>query len=184
MIDRVFYKSVSLLNYSNSEEEIMKKGILVLTTILALSSVAYADSNDKNYEVRGYHNGRMMGPGYGGYMMGGYMMGSGYGGHMMGPGYDDYMMGSGYHRGMYGDDRYMPQRRLTPEEEKTYFEMREKSFEIHKKYSIEIRRKQLELESELMKEKPNWEKIEKLNGEIAILESKVKTEMMKVNYDK
>ncbi|WP_320047972.1 hypothetical protein [uncultured Ilyobacter sp.] len=164
----------------------MKKWLLILTAILALSSVAYADSNDKNYEERGYYNGHMMGPGYGRRMMGpgygGYMMGPGYGQGMMGPGYGGYMMGPGYHRGTYEDDIYMPQRRLTPEEEKAYMKIREENLKIYSQYGRSIGRKQLEIETELLNDSPDWKKIQKLNDEIAALESKLKTELMKKNY--
>ncbi|WP_319370678.1 hypothetical protein [uncultured Ilyobacter sp.] len=157
----------------------MKKWLLILTTILALSSVAYADRNDKNYEERGYYNGQVMGPGYGRSMM---MMGSGYGRGMMGPGYGGYMMGPGYHRGMYEDERYMPQRRFTPEEEKAYLKIREENLKLYNQYGRSINRKQLEIETELLNDRPDWKKIQKLNDEIAALESKLKTELMKKNY--
>jgi hypothetical protein len=172
--------------FKKIKEDVMKKGLLILTAILALSSVVYADNNDKNYEERGYYNGHMMGPGYGGYMMGpGYgrdMMGPGYGRDMMGPGYGRGMMGPGYNRGMYENERYMPQRRLTPEEEKTYLKMREENLKIYNQYGRSIDRKQLELERELLNDSPDWKKVQKLNDEIAALESKLKTELMKKNY--
>ena len=151
----------------------MKKALLILTAMLALSSVVYADSNDGN---NGYYDGHMMGRGYyQGRMMGsGYMMRSGYGGRMM----------DGYHRGMYDNNRYMQQRTFTQEEEKAYIKMMENNLKIQKKYEIKIRKNQLDLESELLKENPDWEKVQKINEELGSLEAKFRTEMMKSNYRK
>ncbi len=70
----------------------------------------------------------------------------------------------------------------TPEDERAYLEARERSVEIYNKYGVQIEQKQLEVERELLEEKPNWNKVEKLNEEIARLEAKARTEMMKSSY--
>jgi len=68
------------------------------------------------------------------------------------------------------------------EDERAYLEAREKSTEIYNKYGVEINQKQLEVERELLEEKPNWKKVSKLNEEIAVLQAKAKTEMMRSGY--
>jgi hypothetical protein len=70
----------------------------------------------------------------------------------------------------------------TPEDEKAYLEARERSVEIYNKYGVQIEQKRLEVERELLEEKPSWNKVGKLNEEIARLEAKARTEMMKSNY--
>ncbi len=47
-----------------------------------------------------------------------------------------------------------------------------------------IEKKRLEVRRELLTENPNWEKIEKLNIEIATEEAKLRTKRMKVNFEK
>lgn len=68
------------------------------------------------------------------------------------------------------------------EDERAYLEARERSSEVYNKYGVEINQKQLEVERELLEEKPNWNKISKLNEEIAILQAKARTEMMRSGY--
>ncbi|WP_319370831.1 hypothetical protein [uncultured Ilyobacter sp.] len=150
----------------------MKKRMLILFGILLLLTVAYADNYGEKYTERDYYGDHMM---YGRYYDGN-MTESGYRGHMMG--------GYGYHRGMYEDVMYIPQRRLTPEEEKAFLKMREEHLKIYNQYGRAIARKQLEVEMELLKDNIDWKKIQKLNDEIGLLESKLKTELMKKNYIK
>ena len=68
------------------------------------------------------------------------------------------------------------------EDERAYLEAREKSSEVYNKYGVKIDQKQLEVERELLEEEPNWNKISKLNEEIAILQARARTEMMKSGY--
>ncbi len=68
------------------------------------------------------------------------------------------------------------------EDERAYLEAREKSSEVYNKYGVKIDQKQLEVERELLEEEPNWNKISKLNEEIAILQARARTEMMKSSY--
>jgi len=89
-------------------------------------------------------------------------------------------MSNGWHH-MTGRGYNNPQGSV--EDERGYLEAREKSTEIYNKYGIEINQKQLEVERELLEEKPNWNKVSKLNEEIAKLEGKAKTEMMKSRYE-
>lgn len=101
-----------------------------------------------------------------------------YGGNMMRPGY--HMMGYNRPYMHMGIDGYQ---KLTPEEGKRYLRNREKTLKVYVDYEVDISRKQLEVERELLKENPDWEKIEKLNDEIALMESKAKTEVMKINHE-
>ena len=108
--------------------------------------------------------------------------GSGYyGGHMMRPGYSGQMMGY--------DRSYMHMitdgyQKLTPEEGKRYLKTREETLRVYVEYEVDISKKQIEIERELLKENPDWGKVQKLNDEIALMESKAKTEIMKLNYEK
>lgn len=54
----------------------------------------------------------------------------------------------------------------------------------NEKLRIEIDEKRLEIRKELLNDKPNWDKIEKLNIEIATQEAKVRTCRMRENYEK
>ena len=72
---------------------------------------------------------------------------------------------------------------MTPEEGKEYLKIKEESFKVYSRYGIDINKKQLLLEAELLKDAPDWEKVEDLNNEIASLEAKVKTEIMKINHE-
>ena len=95
-----------------------------------------------------------------------------------------HMMGYSYESPYTAD--YMPMHRfqqLTPEEGKEYLKIKEESFKVYSKYGIEINKKQLQLERELLKEDPDWNKVENLNNEIALLEAKVRTEIMKINHE-
>lgn len=135
----------------------MKKTLLVLGAIAVLSTATYS--------FRGYS--------YGSCPFGGDRMGRNSGYHM-----DSNGMGrnNGYHmnRGGYNN--------LSPEEQQKFLEAREKNSEIYNKYSLDIQQKRLDVERELLNEKPDWKKIEKLNGDIAELEAKARTEMMKNSY--
>jgi|GEM_PF-2535589 len=95
-----------------------------------------------------------------------------------------HMMGYSY-ESPYRDD-YMPMHRfqqLTPEEGKEYLKIKEESFKVYSNYGLEINKKQIQLERELLKEGPDWKKVENLNNEIALLEAKVRTEIMKINHE-
>jgi hypothetical protein len=86
----------------------------------------------------------------------------------------------------YDEAGYMPMYRfqqMTPEEGKEYLKIKEESFKVYSRYGIDINKKQLLLEAELLKDAPDWEKVEDLNNEIASLEAKVKTEIMKINHE-
>ncbi|WP_319370670.1 hypothetical protein [uncultured Ilyobacter sp.] len=110
-------------------------------------------------------------------------IGNGYFGSRMMQG--SHMMGYSYDDGAYRDG-YMRMHRfqqLTHEEGKEYLKIKEESFKVYSKYGIDINKKQLELEAELLKENPEWGKVEDLNQEIGALEAKVRTEIMKINHD-
>ncbi|GLI55313.1 hypothetical protein PM10SUCC1_08270 [Propionigenium maris DSM 9537] len=107
---------------------------------------------------------------------GGYGQGRGYG-YGRGCGFWGRSSG-GWHMGGRGYNASV----RTPEDEKAYLEARERSVEIYNKYGVQIEQKQLEVERELLNEKPNWNKVEKLNEEIAKLEAKARTEMQRSNY--
>lgn len=107
---------------------------------------------------------------------GGYGQGRGYG-YGRGCGFWGRSSG-GWHMGGRGYNTPV----TTPEDERAYLEARERSVEIYNKYGVQIEQKQLEVERELLKEKPNWNKVEKLNEEIAKLQAKARTEMQKNNY--
>lgn len=95
-----------------------------------------------------------------------------YSGHMMD--YDRY------------EDEYMEMERylrLTSEEGQKYLKAKEESLRVRSKYGVEIGKKQLELDAELLKENPDWEKIQKINDEIVLLKSKAKIEIMKINHN-
>lgn len=98
--------------------------------------------------------------------------GYGYGGGCIGQNYGGMGRGSGYHMGAQ-NSRY---HNLSPEQQQEYLA-------IYNKYSIEIQQKRLDIEKELLNEKPNWKKIEKLNEEMAKLEAQMRTEHMKNTYN-
>lgn len=101
-----------------------------------------------------------------------------YGNPMIRPGYyRSHMMGYGRF-----EDAYMHMD-ITSEEWKNYIKVREQKLRVYSKYGLDISKKQLELDAELLKEDPDWEKVQKINDEIALLESKVKTEILKKNYE-
>lgn len=130
-------------------------GALFLVLIILF---AFMHFNMKRYFYSGYgyHSGPMIMRGY-------------HGGHMMG-------------YGRYGEelDRYY---KLTSEEGKKYLKAREETLKIYSEYGVDISRKQLDLEAELLKENPDWEKVQSLSDEIALLESKIKTETLKINHE-
>ena len=107
-----------------------------------------------------------------------------FGDRMMKSGYSSNMMMYNFGDGQYRDGYMHMQRfqRLTAEEGEVYLKIKEESFKVYSKYGIDINRKQLELEAELLKENPDWSKVENLNEEIGSLEAKVKTEIMKINH--
>ena len=88
-----------------------------------------------------------------------------------------HMMGYGRYR-----DDYMHMD-VTSEEWKNYIKIREQTLRVYSKYGLDISKKQLELDAELLKEEPDWERVQKINDEIALLESQVKTEMLKRRYE-
>lgn len=101
-----------------------------------------------------------------------------YGNPMIRPGYyRGHMMGHGRY-----EDEYMHMD-ITAEEWKNYIKVREEKLRVYSKYGFEISKKQLELDAELLREEPDWERVQKINDEIALLESKVKTEMLKRRYE-
>lgn len=53
----------------------------------------------------------------------------------------------------------------------------------NEKSRILIEEKRIEIRKELLNEKPNWNKIEKLNNEIALERAKNKTEHMKYRFE-
>lgn len=102
---------------------------------------------------------------------------SGYGGNgCMGSGFFGNVR-TGWHQMMGGGYRHNM-------DEEEYQMIREENSKIYNTYGLEIKQKQLEVERELLEEKPDWKKIEKLNGEIAGLEGSARTEIMKNNYSK
>lgn len=68
-------------------------------------------------------------------------------------------------------------------EEADYMEIRDKTLAIYNIYGIEINKKQLDIESELLKKNPDWEKIRIISDEIGKLESDARMELLKINYD-
>ncbi len=89
-------------------------------------------------------------------------------------------MNSGWHHMIGRGGNY---RELSAEEQQEYLQVRERNLEIYNKYGNEISKKQLEVERELLEEKPSWKKIGKLNEEIARLEAEMKTEQLKNSYN-
>lgn len=89
-------------------------------------------------------------------------------------------MNSGWHHMIGRGGNY---REFSAEEQEEYLQVREKNLEIYNKYGNEISKKQLEVERELLEEKPSWKKIGKLNEEIARLEAEIKTEQLKNSYN-
>ncbi|WP_115270344.1 hypothetical protein [Fusobacterium necrogenes] len=64
--------------------------------------------------------------------------------------------------------------------------MKDKNYIINpelEKTRIEIEEKRLEIRKELLKEEPDWDKIEKLNIEIAIQEAKNRTLTMREKFE-
>ena len=88
-------------------------------------------------------------------------------------------MGYGWHHMRGREYNY---REATPEDQREYLEVRERNIEIYNKYGVKISKKQLKIERELLKDKPDWEKISMLNEDIAKLEAAARTEQMKNNY--
>jgi hypothetical protein len=108
------------------------------------------------YNESGHYNGRMMKPEYSNTNMMSYRS------------YEDM-----------GIDMFQ---KFTPEEGERYIKIKSEILKIYTKYGLEINKKKLDVEAELLRENPDWEKIQKMNDEIALMESKVKTEIMKINY--
>lgn len=133
----------------------MKKNLSLLGALFLILLLLFAGMRRCFYGRPGYYGNPMMRPGY-------------YSGHMMG--YGRY------------EDEYM-HIDMTSEEGKKHLKVREQSLRVYSKYGFEINKKQLELDAELLKENPDWEKVQKINDEIALLESKMKTEILKKNYD-
>jgi len=95
--------------------------------------------------------------------------------------------GFGFFSGMRNGWHHMTGRgydysQATPEDQRAYIDARERNLEVYNKYSVEISQKQLDVERELLEEKPDWKKIGKLNEEIARLQAQARTEQMKNNY--
>jgi len=135
----------------------MKKGLLILGAIIVISTSTYA----------------FRGNSYGGGCFGGSFSGMGRGG-----GYHMGYRGNGYPMGYRGNEYNT----LTTEQQQEYLQVREQNIGVYNKYSIDIQQKRLDVERELLNEKPDWKKIGKLNEEIAKLEAQMKTEQMKNSY--
>ncbi|WP_320046442.1 hypothetical protein [uncultured Ilyobacter sp.] len=133
-------------------------GALFLIFILFVIFMNFGMRRSLNTE-HGYFGGRMM-----------------QGSHMMGYSYDE----GPYRTGYMSMHRFQ---QLTPEEGKEYLKIKEESFKVYSKYGLDINKKQLELEAELLKKSPDWKKVENLNNEIASLEAKVRTEIMKISHE-
>jgi len=89
-------------------------------------------------------------------------------------------MNSGWH---HMEERGSSYNELSAEEQQEYLLVREKNLETYNKYGTEISKKQLEVERELLEEKPSWKKIGNLNEDIAKLEAEMKTEQLKNSYN-
>lgn len=104
--------------------------------------------------------------------------GNSYGGGCFGGSFSGMGRGGGYHMGYRGNEYNT----LTTEQQQEYLQVREQNIGVYNKYSIDIQQKRLDVERELLNEKPDWKKIGKLNEEIAKLEAQMKTEQMKNSY--
>ncbi len=133
----------------------MKKSLTVLGGLILILLLLFTGMRRFFYGGYSYYGNPMIRPGY-------------YRGHMM-----------GYSR--YGDE-YLHMD-IASEEWKNYIKVREESLRIYSKYGLDIGKKQLELDAELLKEEPDWERVQRINDEIALLESKIKTEMLKRRYE-
>lgn len=89
-------------------------------------------------------------------------------------------MNSGWHHMVGSGSSYSG---LSAEEQQESLLVKEKNIDAYNKYGTEISKKQLEVERELLEEKPSWKKIGNLNEDIAKLEAKMKTEQLKNSYN-
>lgn len=87
---------------------------------------------------------------------------------------------AGMHHNGYGNGDYKKYH-CSPNIERAEFH--KKSFEF-KKLGVSLDEKRLELRKELLNEKPDWNKIEKINNDIALEKSKFKTKMMKERFER
>ncbi len=133
----------------------MRKSLTILGGLFLILLLLFTSMRRFFYGGYSYYGNPMIRPGY-------------YRGHMMG-------------HGRYGDE-YMHMD-ITAEEWKNYIKVREQKGRVYSKYGLDISKKHLELDAELLKEKPDWERIQKINDEIALLESKIKTEILKKQYE-
>lgn len=69
---------------------------------------------------------------------------------------------------------------LTPEQQKEFYEMNQEAMKISKSYMIQIRETELDMQKELLKDKPNMKKLDKLINKKAAF--KIKREKTMLDY--
>lgn len=86
-----------------------------------------------------------------------------------------------YH--MHDYERYETEiyQNLTPEQSEKLSALEKETSNIRRKYALEIQTKNLEVQRIMIEDKIDWEKVEKINGEIAYTQAKMRTESMKFN---
>ncbi|WP_372714703.1 Spy/CpxP family protein refolding chaperone [Ilyobacter sp.] len=84
---------------------------------------------------------------------------------------------------MYNSNRYETgiNQNLTSEQNKKLSVLEKEAYNSRRRYALEIQTKNLEVQRMMNEDKVNWSKVEKINGEIANIQAKMRTESMKFN---
>jgi len=84
---------------------------------------------------------------------------------------------------MYDSHRYETgiNQNLTPEQNEKLSALEKENYNNRRRHALEIQTKNLEVQRMMNEDKIDWVKVEKINGEIADIQAKMRTESMKFN---